>query len=641
MCELSGRTEIILIKKRLTALFIASLLALGILPQYANAATAYTYSQRGVISENLQLDSKIFGSTAKATGQKWAQVSPVSQFTDKKGGFAFAYQSGNSVYVVTDSGTVAIPKSYPLLGAVTADSEGNIYIVWGQKNETNDAKVETVHISKYAENGQHIKTTGFVGKVGGWFNGDSWLTKIPFDAGNCDVVIADGILMCNYAREMYNGHQSNNVVAVHISDMSPALNYTNPVPYTSHSFDQRVIYYKKAKTFVFADHGDAYPRGFAVSTFSNALEPFHFYLRNNTNYNMYVVNETFAQLGGIAETSQGLALVGASAKTLGAAAESETLNLFIQIFDPTVSKLSANSFLTVGNRSGETSTDINDNQNKPLQPITDFGVKWLTDYSNDYRVVSPQVVATDDDRLVVLWEKYRFDTGAFIDSYYMVLSSNGTVLKDITSLGGSHLNGNETPLYINGAVCWVTSDWKVSLMHKLIIVDMPSSWAMSDVNRAINLGHVPADMATNYTDNITREEFCKLVVPLYEKLKGSITTFYYFSDTSNSDVSKAAAVGLVNGVGDNLFNPNGQLTRQEAAVILSRLLSVFGKKVVVSTLKYADSVQIADWAITAVFHVSKEGIMNGVDSGNFQPMGIYTREQAIVTLLRIWDNLKK
>lgn len=61
---------------------------------------------------------------------------------------------------------------------------------------------------------------------------------------------------------------------------------------------------------------------------------FHFYLEPNANYNMYIVNKTFAQFGGLAETSRGVVLVGASAKSIGEEAKTEKQNLFVQIFNP-------------------------------------------------------------------------------------------------------------------------------------------------------------------------------------------------------------------------------------------------------------------------------------------------------------------
>ncbi|MNW03109.1 hypothetical protein D3C71_1989950 [compost metagenome] len=78
--------------------------------------------------------------------------------------------------------------------------------------------------------------------------------------------------------------------------------------------------------------------------------------------------------------------------------------------------------------------------------MTDYGVHWLTN-SNDTDVIAPQVVSADD-RIVILWS-----TDA--DTFYMVLSEDGTVITPATSLGGLPLNSFERPVYYDGAVYWV------------------------------------------------------------------------------------------------------------------------------------------------------------------------------------------
>ena len=44
-----------------------------------------------------------------------------------------------------------------------------------------------------------------------------------------------------------------------------------------------------------------------------------------------------------------------------------------------------------------------------------------------------------------------------------------------------------------------------------------------------------------------------------------------FSDTKDEDVEKVAYLGIVNGVGGCTFHPNDPLTRERAAVMLTRL----------------------------------------------------------------------
>ena len=51
---------------------------------------------------------------------------------------------------------------------------------------------------------------------------------------------------------------------------------------------------------------------------------------------------------------------------------------------------------------------------------------------------------------------------------------------------------------------------------------------------------------------------------------------------------------------------------------------------------FSDKAQISDWAGQAVSYVSQIGVMNGVDGNAFAPLNPYTREQSIMTLLRLF-----
>lgn len=58
-------------------------------------------------------------------------------------------------------------------------------------------------------------------------------------------------------------------------------------------------------------------------------------------------------------------------------------------------------------------------------------------------------------------------------------------------------------------------------------------------------------------------------------------------------------------------------------------------------LPYADNGKIADWAKTDVQLMTHLGIMNGVGENKFDPQGSYTLEQCLVTLVRLYDNTCK
>ena len=172
-----------------------------------------------------------------------------------------------------------------------------------------------------------------------------------------------------------------------------------------------------------------------------------------------------------------------------------------------------------------------------------------------------------------------------------------------------------------------------------------SDWAYSDIKTAMEYGIADTRLITyggprDVTRGITRMEFCRLAkntllltAPLYMDAEADNG----FSDINNTEdallASQLAALGIINGYEDGTFRPDSSITRQEAAVILSRMLGVFEMKEK-TEIAYADIGAIQDWARDGVSNAAAYGIMNGVDNNRFDPEGTYTVEQSIVTMLR-------
>ena len=172
-------------------------------------------------------------------------------------------------------------------------------------------------------------------------------------------------------------------------------------------------------------------------------------------------------------------------------------------------------------------------------------------------------------------------------------------------------------------------------------VDQPSSWAVEQVNAAVEAGLVPESLQSKYTQTATRAEFCALAVELYEKVTGEeITQRATFTDTSDVNVQKMAGIGVISGIGNNQFNPNGELTREQAATILVRLADALGQPLPEGTASFADNSSIASWALDSVGRAKAGGIMDGTGSNQFSPQGAYTREQSIMTAYRLFETMQ-
>lgn len=171
----------------------------------------------------------------------------------------------------------------------------------------------------------------------------------------------------------------------------------------------------------------------------------------------------------------------------------------------------------------------------------------------------------------------------------------------------------------------------------------PAGWAKVFVDRAIAERLLPAELQSAYDQPITRREFCLLADALYTKVKGSaapVDATVTFTDTTDPAILRMASAKVVNGVGNELFDPNGQLTREQAATMLSRLAAALGKPLTDSAPTFDDNGSVAGWASAAVGQMQLSGIMSGTGNNQFSPQQSYTREQSVVTIVRMCELLK-
>lgn len=417
-----------------------------------------------------------------ATGwySNWDGVSDGAQFLDDQGNVCVACNKKNSVVIVkTKNGkplkkTITLKKAAPIFGAVTCDQDGNYYVVTGKTNNTSDTTKETVFVTKYDAGGKLLATVGDNGSSSlAYYYGDSFYTKVPFHGGNCDIAVNGDYVAVNYARQMYNGHQSNSLLLVNRKTMQKE---EMDAYYNSHSFAQRVVSWDDG--FLLASEGDCYDRAFTISSLKpsgmddeisddtdvdetsetwicDSQNIFSFWISKGAfdRYDMFEVNENFARMGGLAVSNkQNAAFVARSVKSLNSKAKKENQQLFIQIFNPTEDLTAASGYVTSGTRSGLSGKNGD-------EQVTDYGVKWLTNYSKTYAIEHPQVVATDAGNYVVLFERYKKYN--YQGVYAIVVNAAGTVTQKATKISATaYLNPCRMPVYSNGKVWWTENKTK-------------------------------------------------------------------------------------------------------------------------------------------------------------------------------------
>ena len=128
---------------------------------------------------------------------------------------------------------------------------------------------------------------------------------------------------------------------------------------------------------------------------------------------------------------------------------------------------------------------------------------------------------------------------------------------------------------------------------------------------------------------VTREQFVKMLcVALGLTEEAEIT----FADVAGDDwsapyIKKAVKAGLISGVDENTFGYGVGISRQDIAVILHRTI-----KDTTGTAQFADNAEIADYAKDAVGALSGLKILNGFEDGSFKPNASCTRAQAAVII---------
>ncbi len=120
-------------------------------------------------------------------------------------------------------------------------------------------------------------------------------------------------------------------------------------------------------------------------------------------------------------------------------------------------------------------------------------------------------------------------------------------------------------------------------------------------------------------NTMTRAEFATIIV---KALGIETKNTDAFSDVKNTDwfygyAGAAYEGGIINGVGEGLFNPYGTITRQDAAVMLSRAAEFLGITNNIELMAsrdilsmYIDYIKTSDWAIKPLAFCISEGIIN-------------------------------
>ncbi len=142
-------------------------------------------------------------------------------------------------------------------------------------------------------------------------------------------------------------------------------------------------------------------------------------------------------------------------------------------------------------------------------------------------------------------------------------------------------------------------------------------------------------------DPVTRAEFSKILVNIIGLPQSDYNL--KFGDVNENDwyadyVNRLYGAGIINGVSETEFNPNGYLTREDMSVLVCRAKTYMdGSEIPERTPDFADSDDISGYAKAAVAYLQSEGVINGVGENLFMPKSVCSRAAICKVAVEFFD----
>lgn len=181
---------------------------------------------------------------------------------------------------------------------------------------------------------------------------------------------------------------------------------------------------------------------------------------------------------------------------------------------------------------------------------------------------------------------------------------------------------------------------------------LEDAWYASTVEEAYSLGLISKDTLFNPENYASRAQMVTVLGREYEREYG--VTLSGSGSEAFTDVVKGSYYdtyvgwgyknGIVLGMGDNKFEPDGNVTREQIAVFLYRMAVYTGKTISQDSdqsllTSFRDGGTVSDYAKSAMCWAVNVGILQGDDRGYLDPQGSATRAHMITMLTRYIKNV--
>ena len=176
-----------------------------------------------------------------------------------------------------------------------------------------------------------------------------------------------------------------------------------------------------------------------------------------------------------------------------------------------------------------------------------------------------------------------------------------------------------------------------------IFTDVPAGhWASEAVSFVAGRGIFTGTSATTFSPDMVMSRAMLATVLWRMEGQPASTAANPFTDVPagqwyTNAVIWAAEEGVVKGIGNNLFDPNGLITREQMATMLYRYAG--SPAVTGSALSgYGDQAQVSDFAVDGMEWAVSQGIITGKAGNLLDPQGGATRAEVATMLMRYIQN---
>ncbi len=189
--------------------------------------------------------------------------------------------------------------------------------------------------------------------------------------------------------------------------------------------------------------------------------------------------------------------------------------------------------------------------------------------------------------------------------------------------------GTESGTQLEGVSSWAKEEVEAAVKAGLVPEEL-----RKDFTSPVKRGQV-AKLFINLLEKSSGSTVYEII-----SAKGVSVGDNVFTDTVDPNVLAANALGIIKGTSATKFTPDGNLKRAQITAIINRIAGVMGHQTEGYTHDFTDITDNYAWADPELGWSVYNGIIKGVGNNKFNPGGDLTVEQAILIVYRAYNVLK-